>query len=116
MLEKRPLPKYRLAKNLKAAMAHAKVSAPQLAKIASVDRKTVTNWRNGIYDPQPEVLDRVAEAMGFQGWMLLTPDFNPAAKVDMDKIGRLLEFFNAADEEGKNSILKVAQMAANFKP
>lgn len=115
MAQKRALPKYWLAKNLQSAMAYAKVSAPQLAKIAGVDRKTITNWRNGIYDPQPEVLDKVAEAMGFEGWMLLKSDFNPTAKVDTDKVSRLLEFFHAADDDGKESILKIAQMAANFK-
>lgn len=115
MAEKRSLPRQRLAKNLKALLAKTGLSGPEVAKRAGVDRKTLNNQLNGRYDPRHEQVDAVAKVFGLEGWQLIHPAFDPE-RANNQMIEHLLELYAAADEQGRESIMRVAEMAATYKP
>jgi transcriptional regulator with XRE-family HTH domain len=114
MAEKRPLPRAVLAKNLKALIDKSGMSAPEVAKRAGIDRKTVNNQLNGRYDPRPEQVDAVAKVFGLTGWLLLSSSFRPEM-ADNGNIGKLLELYADANKHGKENILRVAEMEARYK-
>ena len=115
MSKERPLlPRDILSRNLRALLARSPLTAPQVAKKAGIDRKTLNNQLNARFDPQAEQVDAVAQVFGLQGWMLLSPTFNP--EVAQTNINRLLQLFAEADEDGKESIIRVAELAARSRP
>lgn len=109
-----PLPRHNLAKNLKMLLSKSAMSAPELAKKAGVDRKTINNQLNGRYDPRPEQVDAVAQVFGLKGWLLLSPNLQPDKRGN-GRLVQLLELYADANEEGKENILRVAEMAAGYK-
>jgi transcriptional regulator with XRE-family HTH domain len=114
MVEKRPLPRQTLAKNLKALLAKSRITPPELARKAGVDRKTVTNWLNGKYDPQPDLVEAVAKVFGVSAWNLLSASFDPD-NPNNEKLQRLIVLYGSADDDGKENILRIAEMAAKYK-
>jgi transcriptional regulator with XRE-family HTH domain len=114
MAEKRPPPRSALARNLKLLLEQTGMSAPDVAKRAGVDRKTINNQLNGRYDPRPEQVQAVAEVFGYNNWDLLNPSFDPSKKASA-QLQQLLKLYGAADEKGQESIMRVAEMAASYK-
>lgn len=90
------------------------MSSPEVAAKAKVDRKTLNNQLNGRYDPRPEQVQAVAEVFGYNNWDLLNPDFDPDRKANA-KLTTLIENYAKADDRGRESILRVAEMAAEYK-
>lgn len=115
MPEKRLSPRLVLARNLKILIEKSGLAAPEVAKRAGVDRKTVNNQLNGRYDPRPEQVDAVAKVFGLTGWILLSSSFRPEM-ANNGNIQRLLELYADANEDGRENILRVAEMAAHYKP
>ena len=111
MAKEKLLPRQTLARNLKGLMAETGLSAPEIARMAGVDRKTVNNQLNGRFDPRPEHLDAVAKVFDLSGWELLSPNFNMKAAKNAS-LQKLIELFNAADNEGRETIMKIAELAA----
>ena len=89
------------------------LSAPAVAKQAGVDRKTLNNQLNGRFDPRPEQVQLVAEVFGYNNWELLNPAFDPD-KNSSQKLRELVELYAKATDEGKENILRVAEMAAKY--
>lgn len=114
MREKRPLPRHTLARNLSALLSKTGLSPPEVARRAGVDRKTINNQLNGRFDPRPEQVQSVAQVFGVNNWDLLNPHFDPAAPTN-HKLQQILSAYAQADESGRESILRVAEMAANYK-
>lgn len=110
MSKERPLPRQNLAKNLKALIQETGLSGPEVAKRAGVDRKTINNQLNGRYDPQPDMVDAVAKVFNLNGWQLLAPNLDIEAATN-GRLQELFELFSAADEVGRENILRVAEMA-----
>lgn len=111
MAKEKLLPRETLARNLKGLMAETGFSAPEIARMAGVDRKTVNNQINGRFDPRPEALDAVAKVFDLRGWELLSPNFDMKAAKNA-ALQKLIELFNASDNEGRETIMKIAEMAA----
>jgi transcriptional regulator with XRE-family HTH domain len=111
MAKEKLLPRETLAKNLKGLMAETKLSAPEIARMAGVDRKTVNNQLNGRFDPRPEALDAVAKVFNLAGWELLSPNFDMKAAKNT-ALQKLIELFNASDEKGREAIMNIAELAA----
>lgn len=109
----RPLPRKTLARNLRLLMDASGMKAPEVAKRSGVDPKTVNNMVHGRYDPRPEKADQVAQVFGLSGWQLLVPDL-PADMVGNGKLERLIENYVSAGAEGRDSITRVAEMAAKY--
>lgn len=115
MAAKSSSPRLVFAKNLKGLIEASGVSAPEIARRAGVDRKTVNNQLNARFDPRPELVDAVAKVFGIEGWMLLSDSFDPENSLNTN-LTRLIELFKASNELGRDSILKIAEMAAQLNP
>ncbi len=116
MAEKRPLPRQTLAKNLQALqLAYPEWHAAELARLAKVDKKTLSNYLRGArYDPRPEIVDRIAQVYGVTGWLLLAPWFKPEMAKN-HALTALLNAYSEASPENRGNILRVAEMAASYK-
>lgn len=114
MATSRPLPRHTLATNLKALIECHGLTAPDVAKRAGVDRKTINNQLNARYDPRPEQVDKVAAVFGLSGWQLLSPTLDAARNGD-GKVETLLEYFSGADDKGREDILRIAEIAARYR-
>jgi transcriptional regulator with XRE-family HTH domain len=112
MHNRRPLPRDVLARNLEALFKKTGFSAPEVARKAQVDRKTVNNQLNARVDPRPEQVDAVAKIFGLNYWDLLNPYFDVDAETN-ETLVRLIELFSSANDTGKTGILSVAQLAAD---
>jgi transcriptional regulator with XRE-family HTH domain len=110
----RPLPRFVVRDNLKLLMDQGDIAPGALAVNAGIDRKTLNNFLNARYDPRPEMLDKVAAVFGLDGWMLLSPLVKEGSKQSV-RINRLLTAYAAANEKGKENVLRVAEMAAEYK-
>ena len=114
MAKQRPLPRHTLAKNLRLLMETVQLSEREIAKRAKVDPKTVNNQVNGRYSPDAEKADAVAKVFGLQGWQLLDPAFDVKRAMN-EKLQELFELYDAADDAGRENILRVAEMAAGYR-
>lgn len=118
MPEKRPLPRQTLAKNLQALqLAFPDWHPAELARLAKVDKKTLSNYLKGLrYAPNPDIVDRIAAVYGLTCWILLSPYFKPQmAKGKGRAISNLIEAYSEASAEDQENILRVAEMAARYK-
>lgn len=114
MPKENPPPRKTLANHLKVLIAKTGLSAPEVAKKAGVDRKTVNNHLNGRYDPRPDQVRAVAAVFGVNEWDLINPRWSPH-KEQNNKLSELIELYEKANPEGRENILRVAEMAANYK-
>lgn len=110
----RPLPRATLSRNLRTLLAASGLTSPEVARKAGVDAKTMNNMLNGRYDPRPEKVDQVATVFGLTGWQLLIPGLS-AEILHNGRVEKLLENYLSADQEGRDSINRVAEMAARYK-
>jgi transcriptional regulator with XRE-family HTH domain len=112
-MTKRPLPRHTLAKNLKLLMSAAGLKAPEIARRSGVDPKTVNNMIHGRFDPRPEKAEQVAAVFGLSGWQLLIPDL-PADMLKNGTLEQLIANYVSASPEGRDSISRVAEIAAKY--
>jgi transcriptional regulator with XRE-family HTH domain len=110
----RPPPRKTLARNLKLLMDASGMKAPEVAKRSGVDAKTVNNMLHGRFDPRPEKADQVAQVFGLNGWQLLIPDL-PADMFKNGKLEQLIANYVSASPDGRDSIIRVAEMAAKYE-
>jgi transcriptional regulator with XRE-family HTH domain len=104
-------PRKRLAENLKALMEVQGLSSPQVAEAAKIGRKTMNNFLNGRFDPRLGVVEKVANVFGLTTWQLLAADL-AAKPPDSKQVLRLLEHYSSAPEDGRQTIMQVAEIAA----
>jgi transcriptional regulator with XRE-family HTH domain len=109
----RPPPRKTLARNLRLLMDAAGMKAPEVARLSGVDAKTVNNMLHGRFDPRPEKADQVAQVFGLNGWQLLIPDL-PADMLRNGHIEQLIANYVSASPDGRDSIIRVAEMAAKY--
>lgn len=105
----------RLARNLKAAIEASDLSAPEVAKRAGVDRKTVNNMLNGRFDSQVGKIESVARVFGLTAEELIADRFDPYDRT-YPHLRVLIEDYASTDDEGRDSILKTAAMARRARP
>jgi transcriptional regulator with XRE-family HTH domain len=109
MPAKKPLPKV-IADNLRALMLKRGWSDGDLAAKAGVDKKTVNNMVNGRHATQTDKLELVAKAFGLHAWELLVEGMGDAQAHD-GKLENLIEAYAKTDDSGRDSMLKVAEIA-----
>ena len=112
-MPKRPLPRHTLARNLRLLMDASGMKAPEVARRSGVDPKTINNMVHGRYDPRPEKADQVAEVFGIRGWQLLIPDL-PVDMLANGTLESVIRNYVSASVEGRDSIQRVAEMAAKY--
>ena len=111
--KKNPAPKLALAANLKALLDAHKMSGPALAQRAGIDRKSVNNMLNARYNPNYDNVEAVAEVFGLTGWQLILPDLHTNLPM-ANEVRKLLENFHRASDEGRRTILNVAEMTGTY--
>jgi hypothetical protein len=117
MAEKIPSPRHILQRNLQSLIRTTGITAPEIARRAKppVDRKTVNNYVNSRADPRPDLVEAIARGFGLTAAVLLSENFQPEMAKD-GNLRKLLEFYANATENGRESILRVAEMAAHHRP
>jgi transcriptional regulator with XRE-family HTH domain len=105
-----------LARSIQLLIAAAGTTAPQIAKRAGVDPKTMNNLINGRFAANLDVLEKIAEAFNLQAWQLLMPDLVQSLLSDNNNLARVIEAYRSTDATGRFSILTVAEMAAQTRP
>lgn len=113
MANERIPPRTTLAKNLAALLKEHKMSAPELARKAGVDRKTINNQLNGRHNPRLEEIDAVANVFNLTARLILSEHLDPR-RIDKT-FDDLLQMYQLASDTSRESILRVAQMAQNHK-
>lgn len=99
-----------LAANLRWLMARDKLSEADVAKKGGIDKKTVNNMLNGRFASQTDKVEAVARAFGMQTWELFVDGMGQGLAKD-DKLGSLIEAYAKTDDYGRDSMLKVAEIA-----
>ncbi len=101
MAKHREAPRLTLQRNLKALLVEFKMTGPELAAKAKLDRKTINNFLNARYDPQPEKVQQIADVFGLTAWHLIMPglDVKLARTGGLDDIIRLFSMATADDRE-----------------
>lgn len=101
--------------NLNALMAERRTGAKFVAQRAKVAEKTVNNLLRGRHDPRISILEKVARSFGYAAWQLLAP----ATAKSLLKSGaadQLLRYYLTASDEGKKTIMRVAEIEARQAP
>lgn len=96
-------------RNVKAQMRHQRLSTAQLAKLADVTPKTLSNLFNGRHAPQLDVLAKIADALGVELWHLWLPEFPIDLKHD-DTFPRLVETASQLSPEALKAVARVADL------
>ncbi len=104
-------PRTRLAQNLRALIDMQELSAPRVAELAKVDRKSVNNLLHGRFDPRLSLVEKVANVFGMTTWQILATDFQ-VKKIDSAQVVRLIDHYSKAPDAGRTAIMQVAQIAA----
>jgi transcriptional regulator with XRE-family HTH domain len=112
-MAKRQPPRVTLAKNLRMLIAASGMASPEVAKKAGVDAKTMNNMLNGRYDPRPDKVEQVAAVFGLTAWQMLIPDL-PEDMLHNGRLSQVVENYVSAGTEGRDSIHRVAEMAARY--
>lgn len=99
-----------LAANLRWLMARDKLSEADVAKKAGIDKKTVNNMLNARFASQLDKVDAVAKVFGLQTWELFVDGMGQALARD-GKLGNIIEAYAKTDDSGRESMLKVAEIA-----
>ena len=99
-----------LAINLRWLMERDKLSEGDVAKKAGIDKKTINNILNRRNEPQLDIVEAVAKAFGLEPWQLLVDGMGEAMTRD-GKLGSLIEAYAKTDDSGRESMLKVAEIA-----
>ncbi len=104
-------PRRTLARNLKALMNAQGMTGADVARVSGVDKKTISNLLNERFDPQLDKVEAVTRVFGLTGWQLIMP--GAADNVIRDgKLQEIVESYSLTDEAGRDSIAKVAEIAA----
>lgn len=113
---KKPAAKTILAQNVLALREHRGWSQATLARAAGISQRTVSNIespdRNPGYSPTLDAVEGIARAFGLASYHLAMP--LPLEGLLNQGVEKLLECYARADSDGRESITRVAEMAARY--
>jgi len=99
-----------LANNIKAYRRKCGFSQDKLAELASISSQYLATVETCRKFPTPEVLDRLAEALGIETYELFTAAPNPKSELEklrQDIIGEVVQAIKQSfAEESKNKIVR----------
>lgn len=98
-------------------MRRHEYSGAQLAKLAQVSQKTISNVvrDNSTISPTLDTVDRIAAAFKLASWQLISPDFNPRQHQALHDANRLFHTYLRADDQGRQLIMRVAEREAVYQ-
>lgn len=112
-MAKRPHTRETLARNLDFLLKHFGYSERALEARCGVSAKTINNMRNGRHKATVDNTERVAAAFGLDGWQLIVP-CDPKELLAGASLKKTLDAYNAADDEGREAIRRVAEREALY--
>jgi len=92
-------------------MAARKMKAPDVARAADVDPKTINNMLHGRFEPRLDLVEATANVFGLTAWQLIVPGMAESILSD-GKLQSIVESYAVTDEAGRDSISRVADIAA----
>lgn len=106
-----------LAENIEKLMQHSIYNSNEkLGKAAKIDPKTISNMRNPdrfSVGPTTSKIDAVANVFNLESWQLLFPGLS-IESIDRDAMNKLLPAYAAADEGGKQTLLRIAEQEMKY--
>jgi transcriptional regulator with XRE-family HTH domain len=101
------------ARNLDRLMKERDLVDRTLETKSGIGHKTINNMRNGRHAPNLDNIEAVARALQVEPWMLLVENA-PLDLLRSGKLQRLMTNFLAADARQQESLIALAESAAQF--
>ncbi len=84
---------------------------------ANVPKNTFGGWRKSLKNPDPDTLPAIAEALGVSlEWLITGTEKIIPGTVLPDEEQQLLDYYNAANQDGKIRIMEQAEFLAAKYP
>ena len=115
MKEPTRTPVERFAHNLKKLIEITGMPVSKVADGAKITPKQVYNFMAAGHDFRLKGIEKVANAFGLTAWQMLAYDLEASPPANKQVL-QLLELFSKADESGRATILRVAEIAAEKTP
>lgn len=90
------------------------MSELDVARASRVSKKSINNMLNAKHAPNLDNVESVAQVFGLNLWHLIMPNLTDDL-IDSHKIDELITQYGQADERGRESINRVAEMAAGYR-
>lgn len=110
---KRPETRKTLARTLRLLMDSAGLSEADVSKQSGVSKKSVNNMLNARHAPTLDHVDAVAAVFGLNLWHMILPSL-PDDLVTSKALDNLIAHYGRADARGRESIDRVAEIAAEY--
>ena len=107
-MEKKPLPRRVLARNLRHLMRLQGISETELAKKAKISQKSVNNIVNEVHSPKLDIVESLAAVFGLNAWHLIMPNL-PEDLILSPTISKLFDSYTKATPEGRQLIDMIAE-------
>jgi transcriptional regulator with XRE-family HTH domain len=114
MVEKRPEPRQTLARSLRFLMTKTGMSEADVSKASGVSKKSINNMLNARHAPNLDHVDEVARVFGLNLWHMIMNGL-PDELVASRKLDELISHYGQADEHGRESIDRVAEIASEYR-
>lgn len=111
---KRPATRQTLARTLRLLMEKTGFSEAEVSKRSGVSKKSVNNMLNARHAPNLDHVDAVAAVFGLNLWHVIMPGL-PDELIASKSLDELIARYSHANALGRESIDRVAEMAAEFK-
>ena len=87
-------------------MQDKKISQTDIAEVLKINKSVVSNWKRRDCDPPAESITKICEYYNIDINYIMTGLSNTELQQDEQE---LLDLYRAADQDGKNTIYKVAE-------
>lgn len=87
-------------------MQDKKISQTDIAEVLKINKSVVSNWKRRDCDPPAESIAKICEYYNIDINYIMTGLSNTELQQDEQE---LLDLYRAADQDGKNTIYKVAE-------
>lgn len=111
---KRPATRQTLARTLRLLMEKSGLSEAEVSRRSGVSKKSVNNMLNARHAPNLDHVDAVASVFGLNLWHMILPNL-PDELIASKSIDDLIAHYSRADQRGRESIDRVAEIAADYR-
>lgn len=111
---KRPATRQTLARTLRLLMDKSGYSEAEVSKRSGVSKKSINNMLNARHAPNLDHVDAVAAVFGLNLWHLIMVGL-PDELIASKSLDELITRYGNASPLGRESIDRVAEMAADYR-
>jgi len=113
MAKPRPRTRSTIARNLRALMAFHGLKQRAMEVKTGVSQRQIGNILNGSTSCSVETADALAQPFGLTGWQLMVHNLPPEL-IESPNLGRLVQAYLDANDEGRELLDKMAHREQNF--